>query len=166
MTETEAATAYVGLGSNLDDPVHQVRAGLEALAGLPRTTLDAASSLYLNPPMGPQDQPDYVNAVARLRTALQPVPLLDALLAIETRRGRRRGRRWGERRLDLDLLLWGELTMRSTRLTLPHPGLHERAFVLYPLAELAPDLTVPGQGPVGGLCGAVDGSGLRRLDGA
>lgn len=160
-----AVTAYVGLGSNLDDPAHQVRAGLEALEQLPGTVVDASSSLYLNPPMGPQDQPDFINAVARLRTTLEPLPLLDGLLAIETRRGRRRGRRWGERRLDLDLLLWADLSLSGPRLTVPHPGLHERAFVLYPLAELDPDLAVPGQGRVAALCNAVDGSGLRRLDG-
>lgn len=164
MTAAEAVAAYVGLGSNLDEPVRQVKAGLKAMAGLPQTALEATSSLYRNPPMGPQDQPDYVNAVALLRTTLQPLQLLEALLDIEDRRGRRRGRRWGERRLDLDLLLWGNRVMADPRLTLPHPGLHARAFVLYPLAELAPDLEVPGYGSVATLCGAVDGSGLRRLD--
>ncbi|MBA1147005.1 2-amino-4-hydroxy-6-hydroxymethyldihydropteridine diphosphokinase [Ectothiorhodospiraceae bacterium WFHF3C12] len=160
---TRAVTAYVGLGSNLDDPERQVRAALAALDRLPGTSLTAASSLYRNPPMGPQDQPDYVNAVARLSTVLEPVALLDGLLGIEQRQGRRRGRRWGERILDLDLLLWGEREMAHERLTLPHPGLHERAFVLYPLAELSPALRVPGHGPVAVLCTRVDGSGLRRL---
>lgn len=165
MNAAQTVPAYVGLGSNLDDPAQQVRAGLTALAELPATTLQAVSSLYLNPPMGPQDQPDFVNAVARLRTRLQPLTLLDALLGIEQRRGRRRGRRWGERRLDLDLLLWGETRMVHPRLTLPHPGLHERAFVLYPLAELDSALVVPGHGPVVALCRQVDGSGLQRLAG-
>lgn len=156
-------TAYVGLGSNLDDPVAQVCAGLRALAGLPMTRLSGASTLYANPPMGPQDQPDFVNAVARLSTRLDPLLLMDALLGIENRRGRRRGRRWGERRLDLDLLLWDRAQLSLPRLQLPHPGLHERAFVLYPLAELAPGLDVPGRGSLAVLCRQVDTGGLRAV---
>jgi len=155
--------AYVGLGSNLDEPAEQVRAGLHALSRVPLTWLAGASGLYANPPMGPQDQPDYVNAVAALDTALDPLLLLDALLAVECMQGRRRGRRWGPRRLDLDLLLWGDARLRLPRLTLPHPGLHERAFVLYPLAELAPRLDVPGYGPVEALKARVDGRGLRPI---
>lgn len=155
--------AYVGLGSNLDDPAGQIRAGIRALDRLPLTRLAAVSALYANPPMGPQDQPDYINAVAGLDTALDPLLLLDALLAVEARQGRRRGRRWGPRRLDLDLLLWGDERLQLPRLTVPHPGLHERPFVLYPLAELAPSLEVPGLGPVEALKARVDGRGLRPI---
>lgn len=138
--------AYVGLGSNLESPRTQVERAFAALAGLPRTRLAGRSRLYRSDPLGPPGQPDYVNAVAALDTALEPLALLDALQSIEHAHGRVRTLRWGPRTLDLDLLLYGTRISRCARLTLPHPRLHERAFVLYPLADLAPGLTVPGSG--------------------
>lgn len=151
----------IGLGSNLADPAAQLRAALAALAQLPATALVASSSFYRSRPMGPQDQPDYVNAAAVLHTQLQPLELLDALQAIEQRHGRdRSGVRWGARPLDLDLLLWDERRIAHPRLTVPHPGLHERAFVLYPLAEIGAAMQVPGRGTVAALRAACPAAGL------
>jgi 2-amino-4-hydroxy-6-hydroxymethyldihydropteridine diphosphokinase len=141
--------AYIGLGSNLVQPELQVRRALEALAELPETVLTAHSSLYRSEPLGPAGQPDYINAVAALKTDLSPLDLLSALQTIEARQGRvREGERWGPRPLDLDILLYGEQVSDDPRLTLPHPGLYERNFVLYPLAEIAPGLSIPGKGPL------------------
>jgi 2-amino-4-hydroxy-6-hydroxymethyldihydropteridine diphosphokinase len=159
-----ATVAAVGIGSNLDDPVAQVRRALAALARLPDTELLASSSLYRNPPMGPQDQPDYVNAAALLRTQLDPFAFLDALQAVERGQGRVRGDvQWGPRTIDLDLLLWGEQVIDEARLKVPHPGLHERVFVLYPLAEIAPGLPVPGRGSVGDLAAGLASASLVKL---
>jgi len=155
---------YVGLGSNLNDPVAQVRQGLRALAQLPRSRLVQASRLYCSPPMGPPDQPDYINAVAALDTALEPEPLLDALQAIEVRQGRRRGVRWGARTLDLDILLYGSRCLSGPRLNVPHPGLDQRAFVIHPLAEIAPEAVVPGRGTVAELARHCPKGGLQLLD--
>jgi 2-amino-4-hydroxy-6-hydroxymethyldihydropteridine diphosphokinase len=142
-----AVTAYVGLGANLDDPAEQLRRAFEELTRLPGTRVAARSPLYRSPPMGPPEQPDYINAVAALETALAPLELLAALRVIEQRHGRRRdGTRWGPRTLDLDILLHGELLLDTPELMLPHPGLHERAFVLYPLMDIAPELVIPGRG--------------------
>lgn len=158
---------WVGLGSNLDGPEEQVRAGLERLAGLPLTTLERASTLYRNPPMGPPDQPDYVNAVAELTTYLTPRELLRELHAVESSRGRSRGgEQWGPRPLDLDLLVYGEQQLDEPDLTVPHPGIPERAFVLYPLAELAPELVIPGQGRAASLAARLPASDLEPVDGA
>jgi 2-amino-4-hydroxy-6-hydroxymethyldihydropteridine diphosphokinase len=156
--------AWVALGSNLGDPAAQLRSALTRLGRLPQTRLVARSHLYRNPPMGPQDQPDFVNAVARLATRLDPLRLLHELQGIERQAGRVRGRRWGERVLDLDLLLWGDRVLNTPELVLPHPGMPERAFVLYPLAELAPGLRVPGYGALGDLLRRVSDSELVRLD--
>ncbi|HFD81104.1 MAG TPA: 2-amino-4-hydroxy-6-hydroxymethyldihydropteridine diphosphokinase [Gammaproteobacteria bacterium] len=160
MTEV---TAYIGLGSNLQEPRAQLRSALEALAELPQGRLAAVSSLYRSAPMGPQDQPDYLNAVARIETALEPEPLLDTLQAIERAQGRVRTRRWGPRTLDLDLLLYGERIIDSERLSVPHPGLAERDFVLCPLAELDAGLEIPGQGPVQQLLACCPSDGLTRV---
>lgn len=142
------ADVYIGLGSNLDGPAAQVRAAVREIAALPAVRLRAASGLYRSPPMGGRDQPDYVNAAVRVDTELEPEALLDALQAIERRHGRAAERgRWESRPLDLDLLLWGALARAGERLTLPHPGLHERAFALGPLLELDRALEVPGKGP-------------------
>lgn len=138
--------AYVGLGANLGDPERTLRAALRGLDGLPGTGCLRSSAFYLNPPVGPQDQNHYTNAVAELETGLPPLQLLHWLLQLEHRHGRVRGRRWGPRTLDLDLLLMGDLRQHSARLTLPHPRLHQRAFTLYPLAELAPRIAIPGRG--------------------
>lgn len=166
MTRAEAGTrVYIGVGSNLEDPVHQVQTALEELARLPRTRMAARSSLYLTAPVGPQDQPDFVNAVAALDTGLGPEPLLDALQALERRHRRVRGEdRWGPRTLDLDLLLYGEQRIDSPRLTVPHPRMVERAFVLLPLAEIAPEAWIPGHGEVRALARACTGGGVRRID--
>ncbi|HEY7872458.1 MAG TPA: 2-amino-4-hydroxy-6-hydroxymethyldihydropteridine diphosphokinase [Rudaea sp.] len=155
----ETVTACVALGSNLDDPRVQVEQGFAALAALPHTTLRARSRLYRTPPWGVTEQPDFINAAARLETALAPRELLDALLAVETRAGRVRGARNGPRILDLDLLLYGDHAINEPDLVVPHPRLHERAFVLLPLADIAPDLEVPGQGRVAELLEHVDTAG-------
>jgi 2-amino-4-hydroxy-6-hydroxymethyldihydropteridine diphosphokinase len=158
--------AYVGLGSNLDEPAAQVRRALAALEALPQTRLVTRSSLYRSPPMGPPDQPDYVNAVAALLTALPAAELLAALHSIEGAQGRRRdGPRWGPRTLDLDLLLYGELAVNSDTLVLPHPGLAERPFVLVPLLEVAPGLRIPRGPSVAQLASRAGAGGLARMDG-
>lgn len=137
------ARAYVGLGANLDRPRQHVSAAIGELAALPDGQLVARSSLYLSAPMGPKDQPDYINAVVALETRLPPLALLDQLQALEARHGRRRSVRWGPRTLDLDLLLYGDQRLDHPRLTLPHPGLTQRSFVVIPLLEIAPTLRLP-----------------------
>ncbi|MDN5849713.1 MAG: 2-amino-4-hydroxy-6-hydroxymethyldihydropteridine diphosphokinase [Nitrococcus sp.] len=155
---------FIGVGSNLASPVMQVRQALHSLIRLPFTRLQAQSSLYRNPPMGPAWQPDFVNAVAELRTDLTPRALLAALQRIESRQGRNRNRlRWGPRTLDLDILLWGARRLKLPGLTVPHPGIANRAFVLYPLAELAPELDVPGYGSIEQLLARVDTGTLFRV---
>ncbi|TMH61779.1 MAG: 2-amino-4-hydroxy-6-hydroxymethyldihydropteridine diphosphokinase [Betaproteobacteria bacterium] len=141
---------YVGLGSNLDHPRRRLARAMRALARLPRTRLLAASGNYVSAPIGADEpQPDYVNAVAMLRTALGPGAVLRRLTAIERRHGRRRvpgERRNAPRVLDLDLLLYGRRRFSGSRLTVPHPRMHERAFVLRPLLDIAPAVTIPGRG--------------------
>lgn len=159
----DSSAAYVALGSNLDDPEAQVEHGFAALAALPQTELRARSRSYRTRPWGVPDQPDFINAAARLETALSPHQLLDALLAIESDAGRVRGVRYGPRTLDLDLLLYGDFELRDAGLTIPHPRLHERAFVLLPLADIAPDLEIPGQGRVADLLASVDTVGCVPL---
>ena len=141
-------TAYVGLGSNLQQPIQQLRDALVALLELPETRQLCSSSFYASKPMGPQDQPDYVNAVAQLETTLSPLALLHALQQIENQQGRVRQRRWGERTLDLDLLLYGDQLINFPELVVPHIGLAERNFVLYPLYEIVPELDIPQLGPL------------------
>jgi len=161
---TTPELAYIGLGSNLDDPQAQVRGALEALAELPGTRLVATSRLYRNPPMGPQDQPDYVNAVAAVSTQLEAGALLAELQAIERARGRVRGaERWGPRRIDLDLLVYGDAHIERSGLSVPHPGIAARAFVLVPLAEIAPNLEIPTLGPVDRLLRDVDPSAVVAI---
>ena len=138
---------YIGIGSNLDNPERQVALAIEALHHLPRSAFVAASSRHASTPQGPQDQPDFCNAVAAIDCRLPPFDLLRELQAIERARGRIPGPRWGARIVDLDLLLYGDLRMDSALLTVPHPALSKRDFVLYPLAEIAPpDLPIPGLG--------------------
>jgi 2-amino-4-hydroxy-6-hydroxymethyldihydropteridine diphosphokinase len=137
--------AYIGLGSNLADPVAQVEAGLRALTALPQTRFVQRSRLFRSAPWGRLDQPEFINAVAMLETALSPRALLDALLAIERAAGRERdGTHWGPRVLDLDVLVYGDRVVNESGLRVPHPHLAERAFVLVPLAEIAPDLNIAG----------------------
>jgi len=161
----EAIAACVALGSNLDDPRAQVEHGFEALALLPRTVLAARSRLYRTPPWGVPDQPDFINAVARLETSLSARELLDALLAIEMRAGRVRGVRNGPRVLDLDLLTYDDRVIDEPDIAVPHPRLHERAFVLLPLADVAPDFRVPGRGRVSDLLARVDTTGCVVIEG-
>jgi 2-amino-4-hydroxy-6-hydroxymethyldihydropteridine diphosphokinase len=156
--------AYVALGSNLDDPRVQVVRALTELNGLPGTRSMLRSSLYRSRPFGPVQQPDFINAVAGLLTELDPAALLAELQRLEARLGRERPAvRWGPRRIDLDLLVHGTATIRQPGLEVPHPGIAERAFVLVPLAEIAPDLEVPGVGRVRSLLSRVDGAGLERV---
>lgn len=156
---------FIGLGANLAEPIAQLERAVQALRQHPELQFYRLSSFYGSKPMGPQDQPDYVNAVAWLKTELAPEPLLDLLQAIELAQGRqRKDERWGPRTLDLDILLYGELQLVSPRLTLPHYGMASREFVLYPLAEIAPELLVPGLGSVAALVAKVPRNGLTILE--
>jgi len=154
------ARAFVALGGNLGDTRGYLRQALDALAQLPQSRLLAVSRFYRTPPWGVREQPAFLNAAAELETDLAPHALLEALLEIERAAGRvREGERWGPRTLDLDLLHVDGVVMHDARLTLPHPRIAERAFVLLPLAELAPGLELPGQGRVAALLAAVDTAG-------
>ena len=156
--------AYVALGSNLEQPARQVEAAFGQLATIPGTRLVLRSRLWKARPLGPQDQPDFVNAAAGLVTQLDARALLESLAAIEQRMGRVAPPvRWGPRIIDLDLLLLGDETCQEPDLVLPHPGLHQRNFVLYPLAEIAADLWVPGRGRVTALRREVPGEGLEAI---
>lgn len=159
---TPAQRAYIGLGSNLENPRVQVETALDELNQLPGTRLLAASSLYQSRPLGPP-QPDFINAVAELETTLSALALLDQLQALEQRHQRVRRERWGPRTLDLDLLLYGDCGIDHPRLQVPHPELARRNFVLYPLAELAPELTLPTGTPLAALLAQVSRDGLRPL---
>ncbi|WP_286240113.1 2-amino-4-hydroxy-6-hydroxymethyldihydropteridine diphosphokinase [Neptuniibacter halophilus] len=142
---------FIGLGSNLENPIEQVSSAIEELAALPETQLLNASSLYRSAPVGPQDQPDFINAVAELETQLEAHALLDQLQALEQKHQRIRERHWGPRTLDLDLLLYGEQHIDTERLRVPHPFMRERSFVLHPLAEICPDLRLPDGEPLASL---------------
>ncbi|WP_047049833.1 2-amino-4-hydroxy-6-hydroxymethyldihydropteridine diphosphokinase [Vibrio mexicanus] len=154
-------TAYIAVGSNLSDPVTQANDAIEALKQLPKSQFVSSSSLYSSTPMGPQDQPDYINAVVAIQTELTPLELLDCTQAIELEQGRvRKDERWGPRTLDLDIILYGNEVIDSERLTVPHYGMKEREFVLYPLAEIAPSLTLPDGTDLQTLLKVVDRNGL------
>lgn len=154
---------YLALGSNLADPLHQVQSALNALAALPDTTLVATSSLYRTPPYGPPDQPDFLNAAVALDTALAAETLLDHTQRIELEQGRvRKAHRWGPRTLDLDIMLFGEQTLSTPRLTVPHYDMHNRAFMLLPLLEIAPDLTLPNGTRIADLLATLDCSSIRH----
>jgi 2-amino-4-hydroxy-6-hydroxymethyldihydropteridine diphosphokinase len=140
--------SYVALGANLGDPIATVNTAVEALKGLPRSRLLVVSSLYRTAPVGLKDQPDFINAVAALETELMPAALLEELFAIEARFGRQRSVRNAPRTLDLDLLLHGSTRSDNPAVILPHPRMHERAFVLAPLMEIAPELDIPGHGTI------------------
>lgn len=154
--------AFIGLGANLGDPAAQLRAAVEAMDALPQTRVLQVSTFYRSAAIGPAGQPDYCNAVAKLETALSPEELLDALQALERQAGRVPGERWGPRVLDLDLLTHGAAVMQSERLTLPHPELSLRDFVLWPLVEIAPDLQLPGLGAARELLAALPTAGLAE----
>ena len=139
-------SAFIGLGANLDDPRAQVLRAFNELARLPQTSLTAKSSLWRSAPLGYSNQPEFVNAVARLETGLSADALLDELKKVESAHGRERSFANAPRTLDLDLLMYGDEVRDSSRLTLPHPRMHERAFVLNPLLEIAPGAVIPGHG--------------------
>lgn len=175
MSERPAAPvpvrACIGLGANLGDPTQALHDAFDALAALPDSQLLASSRLYRTPAWGRTDQPDYINAAALLETRLQPQALLAQLLAIERAAGRRRdgesaGTRWGPRVLDLDLLLYAEQQIDLPGLRVPHPHLHERAFALVPLAEIAACAPFPGHGSVGEALRDVDAAGVEAIEGA
>ena len=161
-----AVRVFVGLGSNLNDPLKQLQTALAAIGHLPETQLQKVSGVYLTHPMGPQDQPDYLNAVVELKTTVDAYDLLTLLQDIESQQGRvRAGSRWHERTIDLDILLYGDESIDTESLVIPHPGMHERAFVLYPLLELDQDLSIPGRGDIRSLVhDGLDGAVLLRLD--
>jgi 2-amino-4-hydroxy-6-hydroxymethyldihydropteridine diphosphokinase len=138
--------AFIAIGSNLQDPVRQVKLAFELLADLPETKLTKCSSLYRTAPVGYDNQPDFINAVAEVSTELTPQQLLHSLLTTETAQGRERPFANAPRVLDLDLLLYDDRVINTTELTLPHPRMHERGFVLYPLVEIAPDIEIPAKG--------------------
>jgi 2-amino-4-hydroxy-6-hydroxymethyldihydropteridine diphosphokinase len=156
--------AFIGLGSNLAAPQQQVLLAQCDLSALPETAFIRHSSLYKSPPMGPQDQPDFINAVSAIDTTLSPDALLNHLQQIEHQHGRVKQRHWGERTLDLDILLYDDWQIEESHLHVPHKGIAERAFVLYPLAEIAPNLDIPGLGPIAELLASCPKSGLERLE--
>ena len=155
--------AFIGLGANLGDPRRQIRAGLAAIDKIPTTRLAGQSSFYLSAPLGYAEQPDFVNAVAQIQTELAPRALLDALLAIERSLGRSRSHANAPRTLDLDLLLYAGAVIDEPGLRVPHPRMHTRAFVLAPLAEIAPGIEIPGQGPIAPLLAACAGQAIEKL---
>lgn len=147
MSGDQQVVVYIGIGSNLQNPQQQVVDALTLLGQIPETVCTRSSSLYRSQPMGPADQPDYINAVAEIKTTLSARILLQNLQNIEARQGRVRGaERWGPRTLDLDILLYNHNIINESDLRVPHPGIPERAFVLYPLQEIAQDIEIPGLG--------------------
>ncbi|WP_166269768.1 2-amino-4-hydroxy-6-hydroxymethyldihydropteridine diphosphokinase [Marinobacter caseinilyticus] len=158
-----SVTAYIGLGSNLAAPLNQLAGAIAALAALPQTTLMAQSPFYRSRPVGPQDQPDFVNGAAMLTTDLSPLALLDHLQRIERAHGRQRTEHWGPRTLDLDLLLYGQQVVQNDRLTVPHAELPQRDFVLQPLLDLTPELQLPDGRTVASLRSRCPDNGLQRL---
>ena len=161
--KTSPTEAFIGLGANLGDREAQVRRALATLAELPGTRLLAASSLYRSAPVGVVAQPDFINAVAEIATTLGARALLEALLAAERRFGRRREFPGAPRTLDLDLLLYGDQVIVEPGLVVPHPRMHERAFVLAPLAEIAPDIAIPGKGRAGALLAACADQKIEKI---
>lgn len=156
--------AYIALGANLGDPVDTVRSAIDALRTLSRSRLVAVSPLYRTAPVGLANQPDFINAAAALDTLLSPDALLQALFAVEALFGRKREYHHAPRTLDLDLLLYGETVRSDPHLMLPHPRMHERAFVLMPLADIAPELDIPGHGPLAALLAQVRDQRIERLE--
>ncbi len=165
---TESVTwvdSFVGLGSNLDNPVQHINKAHQAIAGLSGVEEIAFSPLYNSRPVGPQDQPDFVNAVIHIKTRLSALDLLSQMQQIENAHGRVRSRHWGERTLDLDLLLYGQHSIKDPNLTVPHPEMPKRNFVLYPLADIAKkDLLIPGFGRLVELLAHCPADGLSRID--
>ena len=155
---------YLGLGANLNRPKKQLDNAVIALKSLPNSEFIACSHYYASKPMGPQDQPDYVNAVACINTLLEPEQLLDLTQAIELKHGRvRKAERWGARTLDIDILLFGEHILNTDRLTVPHYGLTEREFVVYPLQEIAPELILPSGASIQQIANTLPLNDLQQL---
>ena len=154
---------YIGLGSNLDDPQAQLKKATVALGTIPSSSVVKTSSFYKSKPVGPQDQPDYINAVVELATGLSAPVLLDYLQGIENEHGRQREQRWGARTLDLDILLFGEEVIHDDRLVVPHVEMHKRGFVLFPLEEIAPDCVIPDIGSVYALLQQVNTDDMVKL---
>lgn len=155
---------FIGLGSNLDEPLLQIKKALENLQQLESVSFIKSSDYYRSAPMGPQDQPDYINAVVKVTTELAAEDLLDVLQEVENKHGRVRSQHWGARTLDLDILLFGNEVINTERLTVPHYGISERNFVLYPLSDLAPpDFDIPGAGKLSELLNACPMNGIERL---
>lgn len=159
-----ATDAFVGLGSNMADPASQLAGAVARLAALPKTELVAQSAFYSSEPVGPQNQPDFVNGAVWLRTELSPLELLDQLQAIEQAHGRERVQHWGPRTLDLDLLLYGNEAINSERLTVPHAELVNRDFVLQPLMDLDPERVLPDGRSLAGLRQQCPDNNLRKLN--
>ena len=158
-------TAFIGLGSNLVDPLEQLQSALRAIASMRATRVVCHSHFYRTPPWGKSDQPEFINAVAEIETGLSARDLLHELLAIEVRAGRKRnGERWGPRVLDLDILLYGQELIDEPALHVPHPHMRDRAFVIVPLAEIAPHLDIPGFGRIDDMLGHVDASTCIPLE--
>lgn len=154
--------AYIGLGSNLENPEQQIRNAVNAIKAIERTVMSNISALYYSRPMGPKDQPDYMNAVAELTTSLSPIALLDELQKIENDAGRvRKDNRWGPRILDLDILLYDNNVINSERLIVPHYGLKDREFVLIPLNEIAPSMSLPDGETIKNLSQNIPSNGLK-----
>jgi len=163
MSQATEASVFIALGSNLKDPLAQMRQALAAIKSLPLRLL-SHSSLYQTVAIGPGEQADYLNAVVQVATCLQPLALLAALQLIEQQQGRQRGtQRWAARTLDVDILLFDEQLSDDPHLTLPHPRMHERAFVLIPLLEIASHIIIPGKGSAAALLAACDHSGVEKL---
>jgi 2-amino-4-hydroxy-6-hydroxymethyldihydropteridine diphosphokinase len=160
----ESVTAYIGLGSNLAEPLSQLATAITELAALPESRLLGQSPFYRSRPVGPQDQPDFVNGAVSLCTGLTAEELLDQLQAIEQSHGRERTRVWGPRTLDLDLLIFNSQVIDSPRLTVPHPQLPDRDFVLQPLLDLAPDLTLPDGRRIADLRAKCPDNDLQKLE--
>ena len=160
----EWTTAWIGLGSNMQEPTGQLKQALKQLSNERQVECLEQSSFYLTPPWGDENQDDFVNAVVRIKTRLEPFELLNYLQTIEARMGRKRGkRRWGPRLIDLDLLVYGDRKIQSDTLEVPHPRIRERAFVLVPLYELDPQLEIPGLGEIRELIKDVDISAIRKV---
>ncbi|MGI0118900.1 2-amino-4-hydroxy-6-hydroxymethyldihydropteridine diphosphokinase [Zooshikella sp. RANM57] len=156
-------SSYIALGSNLDEPLTHIISGLQGIQQLPDTEVEAVSGLYSTPPLGPAGQQNYLNAVAKINTSLQPLALLDALQSIEQQQGRKRLVRWGPRTLDLDILLYGNQVINHERLVVPHVEMSNRGFVLLPLADIAKDLVLPSGTTVRQLATNTDKTGITLL---
>lgn len=158
--------AFIGIGGNQGQAMRQLDLAVEALSELPNSRLIAESPRYRTAPVGDPDQPEFTNSVVALETALEPLELLRQMQAIETRLGRRRdpARRWGPRAIDLDLLLYGDQVIHLPELTVPHPRMSARGFVLAPLSDLAPKIELPGLGPLSTLLSEVDLTGVRPIE--